>query len=151
MFKSKSSAPAVKFFLTAAACALAATVISADAQTVSTGPVIALAPAQSVKKVTNGKFAAEVDNGWVIYQGFQGQPTLNFYDTDISGSLKLVTAGFGAGGAGLFFDAGGIVFGPCSAGKNRCEPNSDTGATGVGIGFGQASFGGPGGEAGGWV
>ena len=119
MFKTKSSAPAFKFILIAAASAIAATVISAHAQTASTGPVIALAPAQSVKKVTNGKFAAEVDNGWVIYQGFQGQPTLNFYDTDISGSLKLVTAGFGAGGAGLFFDAGGIVFGPCAAGKNR--------------------------------
>ena len=140
----------------AALCALIATAVTsqpAAAQLISGGAIAQLAPAASVKKVANGKFAAEVDNGWVIYQGFQGQPTLNFYDTDTSGSFKLRTSGFGTASLGLLFDAGGIVFAPCpvGAGTIKCQFNSDTGLTGVGIGFGQATFGGQGGQAGGWV
>jgi hypothetical protein len=149
MFKPQTSRRAAKYCLAAAACALvAATSSQAFAQT-----VMQLAPAQSVKKVVNGKFAAEVDNGWVIYQGLAGQPTLNFYDTDSSGSFKLKTTGNGLNGNGLIFNAGGIVFGPCpaSGAPSRCQFNNDTGLTGVGIGFGQATFGGAGGQAGGWV
>jgi hypothetical protein len=115
-------------------------------------PIMLLAPPTAVKKVVNGKFAAGVDNGWVIYQGFQGQPTLNFYDEDTNGSFKLKTAGSGQLGAGLFFNAGGIVFAPCPvASNNKCTVNDNTGQPGVGLGFGQASFGGAGGAAGGWV
>jgi hypothetical protein len=149
MFKPHTSRRAANYCLAAAACALAAVFSSqAVAQT-----VMQLAPAQSVKKVVNGKFAAQVDNGWVIYQGLAGQPTLNFYDTDTSGSFKLKTTGNGLNGNGLLFDAGGIVFGPCpvAAAPVRCQTNNDTGLTGVGIGFGQATFGGAGGQAGGWV
>jgi len=115
-------------------------------------PLMLLAPPTSVKKVVNGKFAAGVDNGWVIYQGFQGQPTLNFYDQDTGGSFKLKTTGSGQLGAGLFFNAGGIVFAPCAvAASNKCTVNDNTGEPGVGLGFGQATFGGAGGAAGGWV
>lgn len=133
-----------------AACSLTAAV---STQSAHAQVAVALAPAESVKKVVNGKFAAQVDNGWVIYQGLQGQPTLNFYDTDTDGSFKLKTAGFGQLGVGLFFEAGGIVFAPCPAtgAPSRCQANSDTGETGVGVGFGQATFGGAGGQAGGWV
>jgi len=149
MFKRETSRRAAKYRLAAAACALTAVFSSqAIGQT-----VMQLAPAQSVKKVVNGKFAAQVDNGWVIYQGLAGQPTLNFYDTDTSGSFKLKTTGNGLNGNGLLFDAGGIVFGPCpvAAAPIRCQDNNDTGLTGVGVGFGQATFGGAGGQAGGWV
>lgn len=115
-------------------------------------PIALLAPPTAVKKVVNGKFAAGVDNGWVIYQGFQGQPTLNFYDQDTGGSFKLKTAGNGQLGNGLFFNAGGIVFAPCAvATTNKCTVNDNTGEPGVGLGFGQATFGGAGGAAGGWV
>src|SRR5437868_14885975 len=107
MFKRETSRRAAAYCL--AACASTAAFSSqANAQT-----IVQLAPAQSVKKVVNGKFAAQVDNGWVIYQGLAGQPTLNFYDTDTSGSFKLKTTGNGLTGNGLLFDAGGIVFGPC--------------------------------------
>jgi len=149
MFKPQTSRRAAKYCLAVAACALTAAFSSqAIAQT-----VMQLAPAQSVKKVVNGKLAAQVDNGWVIYQGLAGQPTLNFYDTDTSGSFKLKTTGNGLNGNGLIFDAGGIVFAPCpaSGAPSRCQFNNDTGLTGVGIGYGQATFGGAGGAAGGWV
>ncbi|HKY19214.1 MAG TPA: hypothetical protein VJL82_09800 [Rhizomicrobium sp.] len=139
-----------KYRRAAAVCALVAAAFSS--QQVIAQPVVLLAPPGSVKKVVNGKFAAQVDNGWVIYQGTQGQPTLNFYDADDQGSFKLKTGGFGQGGAGLFFNAGGIVFAPCPVGPapSRCS-DSDSGPSGVGIGFGQATFGGAGGAAGGWV
>jgi len=149
MLKPQTKRRAAKYCLAAAACAVTAAFSSqAIAQT-----VMQLAPAQSVKKVVNGKFAAQVDNGWVIYQGLAGQPTLNFYDTDTNGSFKLKTTGNGLNGNGLLFTAGGIVFGPCPVASTpvRCQTNTDTGLTGVGIGFGQATFGGAGGQAGGWV
>ena len=115
-------------------------------------PIVLLAPATSVKKVVNGKFAAGVDNGWVIYQGLQGQPTLSFYDSDSTGSFKLKTVGNGQMGNGMFFEAGGIVFAPCApSSANKCMVDSDGGPSGVGLGFGQSSFGGAGGAAGGWV
>jgi hypothetical protein len=150
MFAPMPSHRPAHFLCTAAMCALIATTVASQQ---ASAQVAQLAPATSVKKVVNGKFAAEVDSGWVIYQGFQGQPTLNFFDTDTNGSFKLKTNGFGASGAGLFFDAGGIVFAPCpvAAAPVRCQLNSDTGQSGVGVGFGQATFGGAGGEAGGWV
>jgi hypothetical protein len=114
-------------------------------------PVVLLAPPDSVKKVANGKFAADVDNGWVIYQGFAGQPTLSFYDSDSSGNFKLKTPNLGLNSTGLLFNAGGIVFAPCPvATGTRCSVN-DAGESGVGVGFGQATFGGAGGAAGGWV
>lgn len=142
-----------KYFQTAALCALALTAASADVLAAPEGAVVLLAPAGSVKKVVNGKFAAQVDNGWVIYQGLQGQPVLNFYDADASGSFKLKTTGNGLGGTGLIFNAGGIVFAPCpvTGAPSRCDNNNTSGITGVGIGFGQATFGGQGGQAGGWV
>jgi len=125
-----------------------------------TDPLAALgaAPTNSIKKVVNGKYAVQVDNGWVIFQGFTGQPTLNFYDADAtgdfnpSGSIKLKPAGQGQSGTGLFFNAGGIAFAPCvvTALPSRCATSS-AGPSGVGIGFGQATFGGAGGAAGGWV
>jgi len=151
MLAHKSSHRSARYFRTVALCALVGAALSS--QQANAGPVVQLAPAASVKKVVNGKFAAEVDNGWVIYQGFQGQPTLNFYDSDTTGTFKLKTTGNGILGNGMFFDAGGIVFGACPVAPSpvRCEFNSDTGLTGVGIGFGQATFGGAGGAAGGWV
>ena len=150
MFAPRSSLRTARTFSTVALCALAGAAVLS--QPASAQTVVQLAPAAAVKKVVNGKFAAEVDNGWVIYQGLQGQPTLNFYDTDTTGSFKLKTTGNGILGNGVIFDAGGIVFGPCPVGApSRCQFNSDTGLTGVGIGFGQATFGGAGGQAGGWV
>jgi uncharacterized membrane protein len=153
MFRGKSAAIAARYFQTAALCALALTAASADALAAPAGAVVLLAPAGSVKKVVNGKFAAQVDNGWVIYQGLQGQPVLNFYDADATGSFKLKTTGNGLNGTGLIFNAGGIVFGPCpvTGAPSRCDNNSTSGIPGVGIGFGQATFGGQGGQAGGWV
>jgi hypothetical protein len=151
MFEKISLRHAKRYGRAASVCALIAAAAFSSQAFAQT--VVQLAPAQSVKKVVNGKFAAEVDNGWVIYQGLQGQPTLNFYDTDTSGSFKLKTTGFGQNNVGLFFDAGGIVFGACPVAPSpvRCQLNSDTGLTGVGVGFGQATFGGQGGAAGGWV
>lgn len=154
MLSTKPAARAAKFFQSAALCALGLTFASATAMAEApAGAVVQLAPAGSVKKVVNGKFAAQVDNGWVIYQGLQGQPTLNFYDAGVSGSFKLKTTGSGLGGTGLLFNAGGVVFAPCpvTGSPSRCDNNSTTGVPGVGIGFGQATFGGAGGQAGGWV
>ncbi|HKQ43986.1 MAG TPA: hypothetical protein VJS47_01200 [Rhizomicrobium sp.] len=135
----------------AAAVALAALLVTGMSGQVF-ADVVFLAPETPVKKVVNGKFAVGVDNGWVIYQGLAGQPTLNFYDSDTNGTLKLKTAGFGQNGVGLFFMAGGIVFAPCPVSSGtRCATDSDTGEAGVGIGFGLATFGGAGGAGGGWV
>ncbi len=113
----------------------------------------------NVKKVVNGKFVAGVDNGWVVYGDFSGAltGTLNFYNSKAnanfspSGNIKLKTAGAGGAGGGAFFTAGGITFAPCpaAAAPNRCA-NSEVGS-GVGIGFGQVTFGGAGGGADGWV
>jgi len=133
------------------AAAICAILAAFTAQEAAAQVVVTLAPPQAVKKVVNGKFAAQVDNGWVIYAGLQGQPTLNFYDSDSSGTFKLKTVGNGLNGNGLLFEAGGIVFAPCPAGSGKCQANSDSGVTGIGIGFGQATFGGQGGQAGGWV
>ena len=148
MFKQQASQRIAHYRGAAAVCAVLAffSIQEAAAQV-----VVTLAPATAVKKVVNGKFAAQVDNGWVIYSGLQGQPTLNFYDTDTNGSFKLKTVGNGLNGNGLLFEAGGIVFAPCPAGVGKCQDNNDTGQAGIGIGFGQATFGGQGGAAGGWV
>lgn len=153
MFILSSAAKTAKYFQTSAVCALVVAMATASAMAAPPGAVVLLAPAGSVKKVVNGKFAAQVDNGWVIYQGVQGQPVLNFYDADTTGSFKLKTNGNGLGGTGLLFEAGGIVFGPCpvTGAPSRCDDNTTAGIPGVGVGFGQATFGGAGGQAGGWV
>src|SRR5258706_3561316 len=87
--------------------------------------VVPLAAPLIVKKVVNGKFAAMVDNGWVIYQGTNQAPTLNFYNSDAAGNfnpgpaLKLRTSGTGGGpGTGVIFNSGGIVFAPCPTAPN---------------------------------
>ncbi len=93
----------------------------------------------------------------MLYQGIQGQPTVGFYVTDTDGnfapssSFKLKTAGNGQNGNGLFFNGGGVVFAPGTApAPGKCSISGD-GTSGVGIGFGQATFGGAGGAAGGWT
>ena len=110
----------------------------------------------AIKKVINGAFAVEVDNGWVIYQGFQNSPTLSFFDADATGNftggtttLKLREGGAGQGGVGAFFDAGGLVFAPCPSGQDKCHL-SEGNVSGVGVGFGQATLGGQGAGVGGW-
>ena len=117
------------------------------AATASTNP--------AVKKVVNGQFAVEVDNGWVIYQGFQNSPTLSFFDADASGNFTGGTTALklrpgGAGQLGAFFEAGGVVFAPCPSGQGKCHL-SEGNINGVAIGFGQATTGGAGGAIGGWV
>jgi hypothetical protein len=105
----------------------------------------------AIKKVTAGSnFEIQVDNGWVMYEGLNNNPTLNFYDVDANklGAFKLVTPGAGAA-QGYIYQGGGIVFGPCPiASGTRCN-TSEGGTTGVGIGFGQVDSGGT--SAGGWV
>ena len=113
----------------------------------------------NIKKVVNGQFSVEVDNGWVIYQGAANNPTLNFYDTDLngnfnpSGSIKLKTANAGTG-TGDYFSAGGVVFAPCPAGQGKCADSGAGGnSVGVGVGFGEliVQGGGQGSSNGGWV
>jgi hypothetical protein len=129
-----------------------------DANTAATTDAGATAPTVRANAATTGKpvkveagsnFELQVDNGWVIYQGLATDPTLNFYNAfgTKQGSYKLVTPGAGSG-QGDYYDAGGIVFGPCTPSSgNRCG-GSDNGTNGVGIGFGQQNDGSP---SGGWV
>jgi hypothetical protein len=118
------------------------------------------APATSVFKIVNGKFTVDVDNGWVVYQDLAGAvaPSLRRFVQDPSGSftavaaVKLKTAGAGAAGNGAIFNVGGIAFAPCppAAAPNRCGAG-DFGTSGVGLAFGQTTFGGAGSAAAGWV
>jgi hypothetical protein len=125
-------------------------------------PVLAAAPANSAAKIVNGKFTVDVDNGWVVYQNDSGTvqvdtPTLRRFVQDASGSftattaVKLRTAGAGPGGNGSTINVGGITYAPCPAASapDRCAP-TDFGTTGVGLAFGQTTFG-PGAAAAGWV
>lgn len=128
---------------------LASTATPTDATT-----VLDATPTNSVKKVVNGKYAVQVDNGWVIYQGFAGQPTLDFYNEDTNGNFNPAPSiKLRPGTSTAIFDAGGIVFGPCPVlgGNVKCAADADGGLSGVGIGFGMATVGGPGGSAGGWI
>jgi hypothetical protein len=106
-------------------------------------------PKTPTKVEAGNNFEVAADNGWVIYQGLNNDPTLNFYDAFGSklGSFKLVTPG-GGPSAGILYDAGGIVFAPCAAGSKRRCSTSENGVVGVGLGFGQVNNGSP---AGGWV
>lgn len=110
------------------------------------------APLGSVKKVVNGKVAVQVDNGWVVYQGVNFQPTMNLYDADNNTTLPMKTLGYGPNGVGLLFNTNGIVFAPCPVAPlpGRCATNH-LGQSGIGIAFGQATFGGAGGSGGGWI
>ena len=123
-------------------------------------PVLAAAPPNSVVKIVNGKFTVATDNGWVVFQDQDGSsaPSLRRFVQDVSGSftatptVKLKTAGAGLSGNGSIFNVGGITFAPCpaAAAPNRCAP-TNFGTTGVGLAFGQTTFGGQGGAAAGWV
>lgn len=134
-------------------------VVTTNLDVPDSGPTPATTNGLPVKKVVNGQFAVEVDNGWVIYQGFNNSPTLNIYDTDAngnfspSGSLKIKPKGAGSQGAGDFLAAGGIVFAPCPQGLGHCQSSEQGSATGVGIGFGEliVQGGGQGSSNGGWV
>jgi hypothetical protein len=119
---------------------------------------LAAAPVNSVLKIANGANSASVDNGWVISKPPTVAPQLRRVVQDVSGAftafpvLKLKTGIFGMNNAGLIFDTGGVTFAPCPAAPtpSRCAA-SNFGSEGVGIGFGELSFGGVGGSSGGWV
>ena len=128
----------------------------------SSTPVLAAAPANSAVKIVNGKFTVDVDNGWVVYQDDSGTPQLSApvlrrFIQDLVGSftatptVKLKTAGAGSTGNGSIFNVGGITYAPCpaAAAPNRCAA-TDFGTTGVGLAFGQTTFG-AGAAAAGWV
>jgi hypothetical protein len=129
----------------------------------SATPVLAAAPANSAVKIVNGKFTVDVDNGWVVYQDDSGtpqlsNPTLRRFVQDLAGSftatttVKLKPAGAGPSpGNGAVINVGGITYAPCpaAAAPNRCAA-TDFGTTGVGLAFGQTTFG-AGAAAAGWV
>src|SRR5262249_20447234 len=102
--------------------------------------------------------SASVDNGWVIYKPPAVAPALRRYIQDNNGAFqqsavfKIKTNGLGVNNAGLIFTVGGIVFAPCpvAAKPSRCLQTTSC-VPGVGLGFGQLTFGGLGGGAGGWV
>ncbi len=112
-------------------------------------------PAVSTKKVVNGAFAVEVDNGWVVWQGATNTPSMEFYDTfsdgsfGSTGSIKLKTAGVGSSSTGVGFDTAGVVFAPVPQGQGKATL-SEGGIYGVGIGFGELTSGGAGGSLSGW-
>ena len=122
-------------------------------------PAWALAPANSIVKIVNGKFTVALDNGWVVYQDQDGTvaPTLRRFVQDASGSfsattaVKLKTVGAGAAGNGSIFNVGGIIYAPCPAASapSHCA-ETDFGTTGVGLAFGQTTFG-AGSAAAGWA
>jgi hypothetical protein len=117
------------------------------------------APALSLVKIVNGKFTVDIDNGWVVYQDLANAvpPSLRRFVQDPSGAytatpaVKLKTAGAGPAGNGAFFNVGGIAFASCPVGvtPSRCA-QTDFGTTGVGLAFGQTTFG-AGSAAAGWV
>lgn len=123
-------------------------------------PALAAAPAGSIIKIINGKYPSGVDNGWVVYQDQAGlvAPGLRRFSQDAngvftaSGGLKLKTVGAGLLGNGAIFNVAGITFAPCptAAAPIRCGA-SDFGSQGVGLAFGQSTFGGEGAAAAGWV
>jgi hypothetical protein len=123
-------------------------------------PASAAAPAGSIAKVVNGKFTVQADNGWVAYQDQSGtvQPSLRRYAQDANGvftasaALKLKTVGAGLNGNGAIFNLGGVAFAPCptAGAPTRCGA-TDFGTEGVGLAFGQSTFGGAGSAAAGWV
>jgi len=123
-------------------------------------PASAAAPANSIKKIINSRYPAGVDNGWVVFLDQQGvvAPGLRRFSQDAngvftaSGGVKLRTVGAGLAGNGAVFNVGGITFAPCptAAAPIRCG-NSDFGSQGVGLAFGQTTFGGAGAAAAGWV
>ncbi|HXJ03144.1 MAG TPA: hypothetical protein VNH44_18135 [Micropepsaceae bacterium] len=117
------------------------------------------APANSVVKIVNGKFTVALDNGWVVFQDQDNTsaPELRRFVQDPSGSftatptVKLKTAGAGAAGNGSIFNVGGITYAPCpaAASPSHCAA-TDFGTTGVGLAFGQTTFGAASATAG-WV
>lgn len=141
-------------------CAFRSSAAAAVLLIAATAPALAAAPANSVIKIVNGKFTVDVDNGWVVYQDQDGssQPSLRRFVQDASGAftataaVKLKTVGAGTAGNGAIFNVGGIAYAPCpaAAAPNRCAP-TDFGTTGVGLAFGQTTFGGAGSAAAGWV
>jgi hypothetical protein len=157
------SAPSVRWTAASAFALLAAMIFGAP-QAARAGGFVELtnnldAPDGSVngsvnpsfKKVVNGQLAVQVDNGFVIYQGFQNNPTLNFFNGATNVTTKLRSAGFGTE-IGNFFTAGGIVFAPCTPAANNFCQTAAGAVPGIGIGFGELIIqgGGPGSSAGGW-
>jgi hypothetical protein len=107
----------------------------------------------ALKKVVNGQFAVQVDNGFVVYQGFQNSPTLDIYSTKNNVTAKLKTGLFGTS-QGNFFSAGGIVYGACPTTLSKnCVASDTSGQTGTGVGFGEVIVqgGGQGSSVGGWT
>ena len=98
-----------------------------------------------------------MDNGWVVYQGFAGSTTLDFYDNSASGDfnpgpgIKLRPGPNDLNGSGSIFNAGGIVFAPCAVSpSSQCAVATNSGSPGIGLGFGQVTAGAASAE-GGWV
>jgi hypothetical protein len=122
-------------------------------------PAVAAAPVNSAVKIVNGKFLVNLDNGWTVFQDQDGgsAPALRRFVQDPSGAftatptVKLKTAGAGLAGNGSLFNVGGITYAPCpaAAAPNRCAV-TDFATTGVGLAFGQTTFG-AGSPAAGWV
>jgi hypothetical protein len=118
------------------------------------------APSNAIKTVITSRFAVQVDNGWVIYQGSNAQgvgllPIVKNYVLNASGGYvlgsteKVNLLGTGLVGQGAFFSVNGVVFAPCAiAPKTKCAATQT--APGIGLGFGQATFG-AGSAVGGWV
>jgi hypothetical protein len=120
------------------------------------GLAAAHAQVAEITKVTSGNnLAVSVDNGFIIFQGSLGAPTLGIFDANDTHDFKVLQHGFGQG-SGNSYDAGGITFGPCTPGAgNNCQTTTTNGVAGTGIGFGQiyptgASGSGPL-SVGGWI
>jgi hypothetical protein len=122
-------------------------------------PASAVAPVNSVVKIVNGRFSVDVDNGWVVYQDQDGSsvPALRRFVQDATGvftastAVKLKTVGAGPAGNGSLFNVAGITYAPCPAAStpSRCA-TTDFGTTGVGLAYGQTTFG-AGSATAGWV
>lgn len=132
--------------------------IDGAADQVTANAILAAPPKHPVRQVTVFKIAVGVDNGWVVYQGGNGAPTggptLDFFSTtDTNGNLgagssdKLAVNGTGSGGGTVFnFNAGGMVFAPCTkTGTDpkfrmaiECTPSGANGQMGIGVAFGDA-------------
>ncbi|HEX3487408.1 MAG TPA: hypothetical protein VHT51_20295 [Micropepsaceae bacterium] len=138
---------------------VAGSIAALGAGVVCSVAAVAASPVNSIVKIVNGKFNVDVDNGWVVYQDQAGAtaPSLRRFVQDPSGSftattaVKLKTAGAGAAGNGSIFNVGGIAYAPCpvAASPSHCAA-TDFGTTGVGLAFGQTTFG-AGAATAGWV
>ncbi|HVV74215.1 MAG TPA: hypothetical protein VHI52_22450, partial [Verrucomicrobiae bacterium] len=113
------------------------------------------AQAATVVKVTTGQiYLVQVDHSWVVSQYFESTgktptPKLKYFNLaggnySTGGAVTLGLTGSGFGGQFAFIPANGLVFAPCPvstvAPKTKCH-NQSGGPSGIGLVFGQATFG----------